>query len=440
MESIEGLRKILKVNKQHSTGGVYSVCSSNKAVLEASILQAKEDNSLLIVESTSNQVNQFGGYTGMQATDFAAYADKLAQSLGFPFEKIVLGGDHLGPNVWQGENAESAMEKAEVLVKSCVKAGYKKIHLDASMFCLDDAGDRTKPLADEITAERTARLCKACEDAANEFSFTAAGNKPLYVIGTEVPVPGGSKEKESSIQPTSPQSVKNTIAAMEEAFKKADLKEAWERVIAVVAQPGVEFGDDHVFYYDRQKALGLSRALDNYPLVFEAHSTDYQTRQSLKQMVEDHFCILKVGPALSYAYREALFSLAKIEKELGFKISSHSNLEETAEKVMLESIPNYWEKYYYGTEEEKRFARKFSLSDRIRYYWPHRQLEAAVEKLLGNLSDTGIPLTLASQYMPHLAMPLCEGKIGKSPYDLVIAHIRCILELYSFSCGFKNNS
>jgi D-tagatose-1,6-bisphosphate aldolase subunit GatZ/KbaZ len=439
MKNLEILKEKLLSNKKHSAGGVYSVCSSNRAVLQASILQAKEDNSLLIVESTSNQVNQFGGYTGMQAGDFAAYIDKLAKSLDFPFEKIVLGGDHLGPNVWQGEKAESAMQKAEALVKSCVKAGYKKIHLDASMFCLDDSGDRTKPLADEITAERTAKLCKACEDAANEFNIEEAGVKPLYVIGTEVPVPGGSKEKETSIQPTSPQSIKNTLAAMEEAFIKAGLEDAWERVIAVVAQPGVEFGDDHVFYYDRLKARDLSHALDDSPLVFEAHSTDYQTGQCLKQMAEDHFCILKVGPALSYAYREALFSLAKIEKELNFKISSPSNLEETAEKAMLESSPNYWEKYYHGTEEEKRFARKYSLSDRIRYYWPHRQLAEAVDKLIGNLSGTGIPLTLASQYMPHLFMPLCEGKIGKSPYDLVIAHIRCILELYSFACGFKKN-
>jgi len=435
MGNSENLKKRLLANKQYSAGGLYSVCSSNQAVLEASILQAKEDNSILIVESTSNQVNQYGGYTGMQAADFAAYIDKLAQSLEFPFEKIVLGGDHLGPNVWQGEKSGSAMEKAEALVKSCVKAGYKKIHLDASMFCLDDSGDRMKPLADEITAERTARLCRACEDTANEFN---AGDKPLYVIGTEVPVPGGSKEKETFILPTSRTSIENTLAAMEGAFKKACLEDAWERVIAVVAQPGVEFGDDHVFYYDREKAKELSRALDNSPLVFEAHSTDYQTKQSLKQMVEDHFCILKVGPALSYAYREALFSLAKIEKELSFKIASPSDLEETVEMVMLKSSPNYWEKYYHGTEEEKRFARKFSLSDRIRYYWPHKQLNEAVEKLFSNLSSVGVPFTLVSQYMPHLAMPFCEGKIRKSPYDLAIAHIRCILELYSFSCGFKN--
>jgi D-tagatose-1,6-bisphosphate aldolase subunit GatZ/KbaZ len=428
---MKNLKERLDSNKKGTVTGVYSVCSAHKTVLEASLIQAKEDNSFLIVESTSNQVNQFGGYTGMKAPDFTAYIKNLAESLGFPFEKIILGGDHLGPNVWQDEIAEKAMEKAEILVDSYIKAGFRKIHLDTSMFCLDDGGDRTKPLADEITAQRTARLCKVCEDASREEQ-----EKPLYIIGTEVPIPGGSKEKEESLRITEPEGIMNTVTAMEAAFKKKGLEAAWERVIAVVAQPGVEFGDDHVFYYDRTKAQALSQALDNSPLVYEVHSTDYQGRQNLKHLVEDHFCILKVGPALSYAYREALFSLASIEKELKHTITAPSNLEETIETVMLESHPNYWEKYYHGTEEEKRFARRFSLSDRIRYYWPHKKLAAAVERLFGNLTASGIPLTLISQYLPHLYAPLSEGSIEKSPIALVTAHIRCVLDQYARACGF----
>jgi D-tagatose-1,6-bisphosphate aldolase subunit GatZ/KbaZ len=300
------------------------------------------------------------------------------------------------------------------------------------MFCLDDAGDRTKPLKDEIVAERCARLCGACEETLEK----SGGEKTLYIIGTEVPVPGGSKEREVSIRPTGVENIRNTLAVTEEAFRKARLEEAWERVIAVVAQPGVEFSDDHVFYYDHDKALLLSRALDDSPLVYETHSTDYQTGSSLKQLVADHFCILKVGPWLTFAYREALFSLAKIEKELAYKIGKLSELEETAEKVMLEALPNYWEKYYHGAEDEKRFARKFSLSDRLRYYWPAAALQEAVERLFANLSGAGIPLSLVSQYLPHLFMPLCEGLIGKTPGDLAIAHIRNTLDLYARACGF----
>ena len=51
-------------------------------------------------------------------------------------------------------------------------------------------------------------------------------------------------------------------------------------------------------------------------MVFEAHSTDYQTAGALRALVEDRWAILKVGPALTFALREALFALSAIEEEL----------------------------------------------------------------------------------------------------------------------------
>ena len=50
-------------------------------------------------------------------------------------------------------------------------------------------------------------------------------------------------------------------------------------------------------------------------LIFEAHSTDYQTPAALAALVRDHFAILKVGPALTFALREALWALDCIERE-----------------------------------------------------------------------------------------------------------------------------
>ena len=114
------------------------------------MLQAKADGSIVLIESTSNQVDQFGGYTGMVPEQFVAYVKNIAADVAFPFEKVLLGGDHLGPNAWQKENAADAMAKARDLIAAYVKAGYKKIHLDASMYCADDEGDRHKPLADEV--------------------------------------------------------------------------------------------------------------------------------------------------------------------------------------------------------------------------------------------------------------------------------------------------
>ncbi len=97
----------------------------------------------------------------------------------------------------------------------------------------------------------------------------------------------------------------------------AGLGDAWERVVAVVAQPGVEFGDDTVVAYDAVAAAGLAATVrDAWPLVFEAHSTDYQRPDALVDLVRDGFAILKVGPWLTFAMREALFALEAIEREL----------------------------------------------------------------------------------------------------------------------------
>ena len=79
----------------------------------------------------------------------------------------------------------------------------------------------------------------------------------------------------------------------------------------MVVQPGVEFGSDSVFDYSRSSAAKITGALHRYDrLVLEGHSTDYQTRYALREMVEDGVAILKVGPALTFAVREGLFALA----------------------------------------------------------------------------------------------------------------------------------
>jgi D-tagatose-1,6-bisphosphate aldolase subunit GatZ/KbaZ len=432
MNAAELMRERFSLNKNGSAVGVYSVCSAHRTVLEAAMLQAEKDNSFLLIESTSNQVDQYGGYTGMKPADFATFIRRTAQKNKFPFERIILGGDHLGPNSWQSESAESAMAKARLLVKGYVEAGYRKIHLDTSMFCADDLGDRYKPLADEIVAERAAELCQVCEDCAGDMKEE---DKPLYVIGTEVPVPGGARQEASSVPPTLPENLCATLEITKRAFYDAGLEAAWGRVIAAVVQPGVEFGDNQVFYYRRENARMLSAVLESIPLVFEVHSTDYQTERCLTELVEDHFCILKVGPWLTFAYREALFALEQMEAEL--IRDGRSRLSDTAEAVMLEELPNYWWKYYQGSDEEQHFKRRFSFSDRIRYYWPDKRLAGAVEQLYANLERIGIPLSLLSQYMPMQFMPVSEGLVTLRPRELVKAHIRNILGVYAQACGWK---
>ena len=129
---------LMSDNRKGKKKGIYSVCTANADVLEACFKQAKADKSILLVESTSNQVDQFGGYTGMKPSDFVRFVNLIAQKVGFPEDMILLGGDHLGPNAWQHLPAEEAMNNAKVLIEEYVKEGYLKIHLDTSMFCADD--------------------------------------------------------------------------------------------------------------------------------------------------------------------------------------------------------------------------------------------------------------------------------------------------------------
>jgi D-tagatose-1,6-bisphosphate aldolase subunit GatZ/KbaZ len=420
-------------NLRSKNKGICSICSANEYVLRAAFKKAIKDETVLLIESTSNQVDQFGGYTGLTPDNFVKYVENMANSAGFPMERLILGGDHLGPNAWQKETAASAMEKAGELIHLYVKAGYTKIHLDTSMRCKGDPGNPEEPLNMVLIAERAAQLCKMAENSVSKIQ------KPYYIIGTDVPIPGGAQENLSEIRITPVEEVKDTIEVTKKAFYQLGLNDAWERVLAVVVQPGVEFGDTSVIEYDRAKAVSLTRFIENYDnLIYEAHSTDYQTKESLRQMVQDHFAILKVGPWLTYAMRETFFALNIIEIEL-FKENkeiSCSDLIETIEKQMF-GIPQYWSAHYQGDESELRLARKYSFSDRIRYYWPNTAIQNSLKLLLKNLSGRKIPLSVLSQYLPMQYNAIREGRIQNNLLDLIDYGIARVLDIYSYATGEK---
>ena len=420
---------VLNTVRRHKRGqsiGVYSVCSAHPLVLEAAVLQALDDASYLLVEATSNQVDQFGGYTGMVPTDFRELVLGVAERHGLSEERVVLGGDHLGPNRWRKLPAEEAMAHADDLIEAYVAAGFTKIHLDCSMPC---AGDPT-PLGDDIVAERAARLAQTAEEVALRVH---GASHLLYVVGTEVPVPGGAHETLAELTPTSAGAARATLDRHRQAFEEAGLKDAWTRVVALVVQPGVEFDHLRVIDYERAATGDLRRVLDDHPqLVFEAHSTDYQTPANLKALVEDHWAVLKVGPGLTFAMREALFALAAIEDEL-IAEGERSDLLNVVERRML-AEPQQWEGYYAGGPQTQRILRRYSYSDRIRYYWPDPKVHAAQERLLSNLARHDIPLPLLSQHLPDQYAHVRRGELPVEPKALVLDRIRDVLRAYALAC------
>ncbi len=323
----EGAAKQLK--------GIYAICSAHPWVLAAAMKQALADGTPLLIESTSNQVDQFGGYTGMKPADFVRFVHLIADRVGLPRTRLILGGDHLGPNAWRSLPAEEAMQRAEALIDAYVSAGFSKIHLDTSMSC----GDDPVRLSDDVVAARASRLCAIAEAAAEREGI---GQKPVYIIGTEVPVPGGAAEELETVEVTSHDAALDTVAVHRNAWRERHLDDAWQRVIALVVQPGVEFDHTKVVDYKPELATRLSSVLNELPgMVFEAHSTDYQTPEALTALVRDGFAILKVGPGVTFALREALYALADIENEL-IVPDARSHLREVVEKVML-AKPGNWE-------------------------------------------------------------------------------------------------
>jgi D-tagatose-1,6-bisphosphate aldolase subunit GatZ/KbaZ len=422
MSATQTLKDIVTRNLEGQAAGIYSVCSANQFVLEAAMITAKQHGSSLLIEATCNQVNQDGGYTGMTPADFVQYVKGIAVAVGFDTSKLILGGDHLGPNPWTHLTSEDAMQKAAALVQSYVEAGFTKIHLDASMACADDV----EPLDPQVIAERAAKMCQVAE------SVTVT-EKPCYIIGTEVPVPGGAQEDLEELSVTTTEDLGQTINTHVELFKSLGIAEALDRVIGVVVQPGVEFDHASVIEYNREKATRLKQAIHTYQgIVYEAHSTDYQTQQSLTELVEDHFAILKVGPGLTYAFREAVFALSHIEDEW-VDASQRSNIREVLDNVMLEK-PKYWQSYYHGSTEEKAFARKFSFSDRSRYYWNDPMIDMSLQTLISNLEKRAIPLPLISQYFPALYGRVRAGEVSSDPVSLIHHHIGLELDKYAIAC------
>ena len=444
MEYTHHLQTIVQKQKNGIHEGICSVCSSSPFVIDAAITQAVRTGTPVLIEATANQVNQMGGYTGMKPADFRKYVLDRAAALGLPAERLILGGDHLGPVAWQKCDAAEAMDLAEELTYEFAKAGFTKIHLDASM-----------PLGSEVTlsteeiADRTVRLCKASERgfaAYREEAVRAGASSdevlaPVYVIGSEVPTPGGSGE-EDALSVTKPEALKEMLTCFEEKFSEAGLADGegspWGRIIAAVVQPGVEFGNDNVHEYVPEEATQLTEEAAEIPgIVLEGHSTDYQRESSLKQMVEDGIAILKVGPALTFAAREGLYALAMMEDTLcaagGLDAGEASDFIGVLDEVMRND-PSSWQGHYTAEEPESTLLRKYSYSDRSRYYMHRPEVKAAIRKLMENLHGR-ITLTMLSQFMPQQYVHAREGMLELKPEALVIDKTCDELSRYWRACG-----
>jgi D-tagatose-1,6-bisphosphate aldolase subunit GatZ/KbaZ len=427
-------QRVAEIGRRRAAGeavGVTSVCSAHPLVIEAALRDGQRRSVDVLIEATCNQVNQDGGYTGMTPAAFRAFVETIARNVGFDPSRLILGGDHLGPNPWKHLPPKDALDKALTMIEAFAAAGFTKLHLDTSMGCKGEPA----ALTDAVTAERAARLAERAEATA----AASGGARPVYVIGTEVPIPGGALEGLDHVEVTEADAAGKTIDVHRRAFADRRLEDAFGRVIAVVVQPGVEFGNTAVIVYRPDRARALSGVLAGASqFVCEAHSTDYQPRQALRALVEDGFAILKVGPALTFALREALYGLSRIA-DIVAPAPDREALPDVMEREMLEA-PDNWRKYYPGDEVERALLRHYSFSDRIRYYWPNAAAQAAVDRLMLVLGDREIPLPLISQYLGRLRDGVVAGAVPPKARDLILANIGLVLDDYASATDVRQGA
>lgn len=416
------LRRIIAENRAGHNAAIPSVCSAHPAVIEASLRLASSLDAPIVIEATSNQVNQDGGYTGMTASDFISFVNGIAQRAGTPTRAIVFGGDHLGPQAWRARSAAAAMDKARDLVASYAAAGFSKLHLDCSEGCAGEAAQ----LPDTQAAQRSADLAAV--------ALRAAPNPDdlIFVIGTEVPPPGGARaDEDEDIAATTPAAAQATLAAHKLAFEAAGIGAAWPQIGGLVVQQGVEFSPQQVHHLPMQRDPNLLSALQDYPnICLEAHSTDYQHPAAFPRLAQLGFAFQKVGPALTFAWREALYALDSLRAQQ--RHQRGPSLPDVMETLML-AEPKYWQGHYPRDAANLSSLLHFGLADRIRYYWALPQAEAAVGELFADLGGINLSDALILQHFSQSELASARQSFQSLPYALALGRVQSALRPYFFS-------
>ena len=114
------------------------------------------------------------------------------------------------------------------------------------------------------------------------------------------------------------------------------------------------------------------------------------------------------------------------------KEDEKSHFIDVLEEAMLKE-PKNWQKHYHGDDNELWFKRKFSFSDRSRYYRPVPEVDAAKQKMLANLRKYGISLAVLSQFMPIQYTKVREGVLENDPEALIKDRIKNTIDEYLFA-------
>ena len=173
----------MKINKILESKALPSFCTANTDVLNSIMFYCYLKKLPCLIECTSNQVNQSGGYTKKTPKDFMNLIYRLKKKYKLSDSQLFIGGDHLGPLPWKNQTSKIALKNSVILIDNFLKQKFDKIHIDTSIKCKDD-----KFLNNEIIFQRTNFIL-------DKVKKNNRIKKKFLVIGTEVPLSGSDNNK-----------------------------------------------------------------------------------------------------------------------------------------------------------------------------------------------------------------------------------------------------
>lgn len=398
--------------------GIPSFCTANFDVIEIIFKFAKINRFPILLESTSNQVNQDGGYTGLKPKNFKNKIYKIASEYRIKKQKLFLGGDHLGPLPWKRLKENKAMENAKELVKQYINAGFKKIHLDTAILCLNQ-----KKISREEVVSRCTKLIKNIPKKKLNSIF--------FVVGTEVPAAGGGDNVKPIV--TKMNNIKKDYLSYRKFISKFLSRK--KQTFGLVIDPGIGFQNRTLTKSNFNKINQKKNFSLKNNFIFEAHSSDYQSLADLKKLCNKNFKFLKVGPELTYFFMRAILLMEKVERNIFFK---NSNLKEVL-LLQMDKNKKYWYKYYSKTKYDTEFLKLHSLLDRARYYWDNKKVRQSKKILFKNINSLK-----TTEFNFLFSLNSKEKKFKKKEKlsnvsFLLFQFLKNSLMKYYWACGYKIN-
>ena len=405
----------MKINNLIKTKALPSFCTANIDVLKSIMFFCNLKKLPCLIECTSNQVNQDGGYTNKTPKKFIKEISNLRKKIKLSKNRLFIGGDHLGPLPWKKKNKQLAIKNSIKLIESFLKEKFCKIHIDTSIKCRDD-----KIFNNEIIFERTKQILE-------NIKIKKRINDKFLIIGSEVPISGSGDNKRVVL--TTKKQIKNECIKFRQVLKGSKLDK--NRKFGLVVEPGMKYMHKFLKKPNLKNFSDKKIFSEKNNFVFEAHSTDYQPFSILKKLVDNNFKFLKVGPELTYNYSRSLFFMERLEKKLKKKRSLIKiNIINSMKKKN-----KYWLGYYKANKVNLFLESKL---DRMRYYLNNQKVINSINILKKNINTISLEkiLTLIPKKQKKEFLFYNKKRLTHFENMKMIFVSKSLLRYYS-ACGYK---